>query len=228
MRSLDLTYLGGHHFSRDLQPLDKDGNPVSMWSKGDKGGDDDSSEEDSEEDSDEESEEEESDDDAKKPAADASREDRKAEKKARKEAAIRKAKGKNVQVGDMPSSSEEESEDEDDDMPANPNHSKAARKQAAKPQGMSDEEEDGDDDKPKPKKPVAQMSRKEREAFEAAQAKEKFMKLHLDGKTDEAKSDLARLQEVRERRAAEASRRQVSHLCYPSDLPSYNVLIITG
>merc|ERR1711939_650268 len=46
----------------------------------------------------------------------------------KKEAAIARKKGKVVEAGDMPSSSEEESED--DDMPANPNHSKAARNQA--------------------------------------------------------------------------------------------------
>jgi hypothetical protein len=179
-----------------------------MWSADAQKDSDDESEEESEEDSEEDSEDEESDDDTKKPAADASRSDRKAEKKARKEAAIRKAKGKNVQVGDMPSSeSEEESEDEDDDMPANPNHSKAARKQAAKPQGASSDDEDGGD---APKKPVSAMSRKEREAFEAAEAQKKFMKMHLSGKTDEAKSDLARLQEVRARRAEEAARREVS------------------
>jgi hypothetical protein len=36
------------------------------------------------------------------------------------------------------------------------------------------------------------------------------MKLHAAGKTDEAKADLARLKVIREQRAAEAARRQVS------------------
>ena len=36
------------------------------------------------------------------------------------------------------------------------------------------------------------------------------MKLHDAGKTDEAKADLARLKVIREQRAAEAARRQVS------------------
>lgn len=185
---------GGRHFSRDLQPADAEGNKVSMWSADAQHSDED--------DSDESSEEESSDDDDGKPApaAEASREDRKAQKKAKKQAAIAKSQGRNVEVGDMPSSDEDS--DEDDDMPANPNHSKAARKQTAAPKAVEEITEG-----------VAKMNapgnRKEREAMEAQAAKERYMKLQAEGKTDQAKADLARLKLIREQRAAEAERRQV-------------------
>lgn len=45
------------------------------------------------------------------------------------------------------------------------------------------------------------MSRKEREALEAVRKKEEYMRRHLAGETEAAKADLARLAEVRKRRA---------------------------
>jgi hypothetical protein len=112
----------------------------------------------------------------------------------------------------MPSSSEEESEEEDD-MPANPNHSKASRKQASAVPTAVDEAAEGVKDMSvggKGKgKPVAELSRREREAVQAQQAKERYQKLHEAGKTDEAKADLARLKLIREKREAEAARKQV-------------------
>jgi hypothetical protein len=104
----------------------------------------------------------------------------------------------------MPTDSEGE-EDSDDDMPANPNHSKAARSMATTPRTADvDEATEG------VKK--MSMSRKERESMEAQQAKERYRKLHEAGKTDEAKADLARLQLIREKREAEAARKQVCDL----------------
>ncbi|KAK7428711.1 hypothetical protein QQZ08_004805 [Neonectria magnoliae] len=190
---------GGKHFSRDIRPVDADGNEVSIWAddakkRGENDDDDSDSEEDSEEDSDD------SEDEAATAAQAqaASREDRKAEKKARKEAAIAKTRAKTVEVGDMPSSDEDDSDD-DDDMPANPNHSKASWNQAKG--GNVEDITEG----------VANMgapgSRREREALEAVAAKEKYMKLQAQGKTDDAKADLARLAIIREQRAAEAARR---------------------
>lgn len=129
-----------------------------------------------------------------------SREDRKKEKKARKEAAIARKKAMAVEVGDLPPSDDEDS-DESDDMLANPNHSKAAREMAR------DTVAEVTDD-------VAKLSvganRKERENAEAQAAKDRYQALHEQGKTDEAKADLARLKVIREQRAAEAARRQVS------------------
>lgn len=137
------------------------------------------------------------------------REERRAAAKAKKEAAIARKKGQ-VQAGDMPSSSEEES---DDDMPANPNHSKAARNQAKSAPVNVDEATEGVKDlsvEGKGKgKPLAELSRREREAVQAQQARERYQKLHEAGKTDEAKADLARLKVIREKREAEAARKQV-------------------
>ncbi|KAM5352072.1 hypothetical protein ACJ41O_004795 [Fusarium nematophilum] len=200
---------GGKHFSRDIRPVDADGNEVSMWSVDAKGkdGDDDDDDSDEDETTEEETSEEEEDSDedddagpSKAPAAQAvSRDDRKAEKKARKEAAIAKQKAKTVEVGDMPSSDEDdEDSDEDDDMPANPNHSKKARNQA-KASGVDDITEGVEN--------LAAPSRREREALEAAAAKERHMRLTAQGKTDEAKADLARLKAIREQRAQDAARR---------------------
>ncbi|RDA85582.1 hypothetical protein CP532_5376 [Ophiocordyceps camponoti-leonardi (nom. inval.)] len=192
---------GGKHFSRSLQPVDADGNQVSMWSTGSRNG----SDKDEDQDSDSENSSEEDEDDkgagpSKPSAADNNRDDRKALKKARKEAAIAKQKARHVEVGDLPSSDDESSDDANGgDMPANPNHSKAARNMA---KGDVDEITEG------VQKMGAPASRREREAVEAAAAKERYMKLQAQGKTDEAKADLARLKLIREQREAEAARRQ--------------------
>ncbi|GJN71570.1 casein kinase substrate phosphoprotein PP28 [Purpureocillium lilacinum] len=193
---------GGKHYSRGLQPVDADGNQISMWSA-----DSQKREEGDEEDSEEESSEEESEEEggpsnaAAAAAAEANREDRKAQKKARKEAALAKQRARNVEVGDMPSSDDDD--ESDDDMPANPNHSKASRNMTKAPSGDDvDEITQGVQDLKAP------ASRREREALAAAEAKEKYMRLHAAGKTDEAKADLARLKVIREQRAAEAARRQ--------------------
>lgn len=190
---------GGKHFSRSLQPVDADGNQISMWSadaKDEESEEEDDSEEDSSDDSDD------AEADPSKTAADAeNREDRKALKKARKEAAIAKQKSRTVEVGDLPSSDEES--DDDEGMPANPNHSKAARKQTKPVTPDVDEITEGVSNMNAP------ANRKEREALEAAAAKEKYMKLQAEGKTDQAKADLARLKLIREQRATDAARRQV-------------------
>ncbi|KAI1430728.1 hypothetical protein GGR50DRAFT_164744 [Xylaria sp. CBS 124048] len=193
---------GGKHFSRDLRPLDADGNEVSMWSENAllEGGDNDSegSSDDSEEDSDDDS-----DAGPSQPQPELTREERKALKKAQKDAAAaRKQKGQ-VQVGDLPSDSEEE--EEDDDMPANPNHSKAARQQTRAP-APDVEETTAAVSKLSVNKST--MSRREREALEKQQAAERYRKLHAEGKTDEAKADMARLRLIREKREADAARRQ--------------------
>ncbi|EWZ47787.1 hypothetical protein FOCG_06524 [Fusarium oxysporum f. sp. radicis-lycopersici 26381] len=196
---------GGKKFSRDIRPLDADGNEVSMWAVDPDKKDDDSDEEESSEEESSEEEEDSEEDSGVGPSQEQtqeqSREARKAEKKARKEAAIARQKAKTVEVGDLPSSDEDESEsEEDDDMPANPNHSKKARKQAAS-SGV-DEITDGVENL------QAAPSRREREALEAAAAKERHMRLTAQGKTDESRADLERLKEIRERRALDAARRQ--------------------
>ncbi|TDZ25004.1 28 kDa heat- and acid-stable phosphoprotein [Colletotrichum sidae] len=184
---------GGKHFSRNLRPLDADGNEVDMWSA-------DAKKEESGSDDSEEDSEEESDSGDAQPQAEQSRADRKAAAKARKDAAIAKRKAQTVEVGDLPPSDSEES---DDDMPVNPNHSKAARNQTKAPaKDEVDEAAEGI------KKLAVTPNRKERESMEAAQAKERYRKLHEAGKTDEAKADLARLRLIREQRAADSARRE--------------------
>ncbi|SPO01360.1 related to 28 kDa heat- and acid-stable phosphoprotein [Cephalotrichum gorgonifer] len=186
---------GGKHFSRDLKPLDADGNEISMWSedavpRGQRGLQSDESESESEEDDDEEEEEQ----------ATLSREERKKEKKAKKEAAIKRKNAQAVEVGDLPPSDDEE-EDEDDAGLANPNHSRAARK-------MVNARDPVDDVAGEVGKLSVASNRKERESADAQAARDRYQALHEQGKTDEAKSDLARLKIIREQRAAEAARRQ--------------------
>ncbi|KAF7883081.1 hypothetical protein EAF00_011570 [Botryotinia globosa] len=184
---------GGKHFSRDLRPLDANGNEIR-----EKNANDSSSEEEEEESEEESSEEEEEE------KQEMTREQRRAAAKAKKEAAIKKKNQKVAQVGDLPTDSEEESED--DDMPANPNHSKAARDQAKAPPKSVDEVADDVAKMSVSKKPQ-ELSRKEREALEAQKKKEAWQKLHLAGKTDEAQADLARLAKIREERKLAADRR---------------------
>jgi len=52
---------------------------------------------------------------------------------------------------------------------------------------------------------MSQLSRREREALQAQQAKERYQKLHAEGKTDEARADMARLRLIREKRDADAA-----------------------
>lgn len=170
------------------------------------------SDSDDDDDSDE-SEEEDSDDEAGPskgtPAQELSREERRAEKKAKKDAAIARAKKANVQVGDLPPSDSEEAS-EDDNMPANPNHSKAARKQAvAPPKQPDDDVVEATAGVAKMAVDKAGMTRKERESADAAAAKERYMKAHLAGKTDEAKADMARLAKIREDRERQKAVRDV-------------------
>ncbi|KAI9643738.1 hypothetical protein NHQ30_008361 [Ciborinia camelliae] len=192
---------GGKHFSRDLRPLDANGDEIR-----ERNANDSSSEEE------EESEEESSEEEEEKPEM--TREQRRAAAKAKKEAAIKKKNQKVAQVGDLPTDSEEDSED--DDMPANPNHSKAARNQAKAPPKTVDEVA-GDVAKMSVSKKPQELSRKEREAIEAQKKREAYQRLHLAGKTDEAQADLARLAKVREERRLAAERKAVGsiHIILP-------------
>ncbi|KAJ8251812.1 hypothetical protein GJAV_G00225690 [Gymnothorax javanicus] len=53
-----------------------------------------------------------------------------------------------------------------------------------------------------------QLSRREREEIEKQKAKEKYMKMHLAGKTDQAKADLARLAIIKKQREEAARRKE--------------------
>ncbi|KAK9447926.1 casein kinase substrate phosphoprotein PP28-domain-containing protein [Limtongia smithiae] len=52
------------------------------------------------------------------------------------------------------------------------------------------------------------LSRREREAMQAAAAKERYWKLHEQGKTDQARADLARLAVIRKEREEKARQRK--------------------
>ncbi|KAA0725256.1 28 kDa heat- and acid-stable phosphoprotein PDGF-associated protein [Triplophysa tibetana] len=52
-----------------------------------------------------------------------------------------------------------------------------------------------------------ELSRREREEIEKQKAKERYMKLHLEGKTDQAKADLARLAIIKKQREDAAKKR---------------------
>ncbi|XP_040213003.1 28 kDa heat- and acid-stable phosphoprotein [Rana temporaria] len=53
-----------------------------------------------------------------------------------------------------------------------------------------------------------ELSRREREEIEKQKAKERYMKMHLAGKTDQAKADLARLAIVRKQREEAAKKKE--------------------
>ena len=55
--------------------------------------------------------------------------------------------------------------------------------------------------------PEEGLSRREREALEAERKRAEYQRLHLAGKTDQAKEEMKRLAEVRARRAAAAQQR---------------------
>lgn len=191
---------GGRQFSKNLRPLDADGGERSMWA-------DPPSEEEEEDSEDEDSEEDSEDEKPSKPQQqEMTREERRAAQKAKKEAAIKKKQGV-AQPGDLPpSSDEDEDEDDDEDMPANPNHSTAARKQAAK--AVEDPSSVREAGKVKKTDDVSQLSRREREAVQQQQAKEKYQKLHAEGKTEEARADLERLKIVKQQREEAAARKE--------------------
>ncbi|RAH48406.1 putative MFS monocarboxylate transporter [Aspergillus brunneoviolaceus CBS 621.78] len=208
--------LGGKHFSRDVQPIDKDGNPVGLWRDPEENNLSSSEEEESSESGSEES----SDNDDNEPSHSArpgpssipvasssgttemTREERRAAAKAKKQAAQARRMHTAAQPGDLPPSNSDgsgnDTDDDDDDLPANPNHTAKSRSQ------LSDNQEDAQ----KPKGDLSQLSRREREAIEAHQARQRYLKLHAEGKTEEARSDLARLAIVREQREADRLRKE--------------------
>lgn len=52
-----------------------------------------------------------------------------------------------------------------------------------------------------------ELSRREREEIEKQKAKERYMKLHLEGKTEQARADLARLAIIKKQREDAAKKR---------------------
>lgn len=56
--------------------------------------------------------------------------------------------------------------------------------------------------------PKPELSRKEREEVEKQQAAVRYQKMHAEGKTEEARADLARLAIIKQQRAEAAARRE--------------------
>ncbi|KAI5806340.1 casein kinase substrate phosphoprotein PP28-domain-containing protein [Geopyxis carbonaria] len=139
--------------------------------------------------------------------------------------------------GDDNSSDEDESEDDNGGTsePLTREERKAAakaKKEAARArlvgnEGQSDSDEQSDSDVLKPQMTTARvrggisvrnpndpsnasegLSRREREAVEAAAAKERYWKLQEAGKTDQAKADMARLTLIRQEREEKAKQRK--------------------
>lgn len=119
------------------------------------------------------------------------RDERKAAAKARKEAAKARL------AGPAASDDDDEEEEEEERKPA-----KAAPKKTIAVSNPND-----------PANAAAGgLSRREREALEAAAAKERYWKLQEAGKTDQAKADMARLAKIREDREEKAKQRKAGML----------------
>ena len=62
--------------------------------------------------------------------------------------------------------------------------------------------------KPGEKAPKPELSRREREEVEKQRAQAHYQKLHAEGKTEQARADLARLAIIKQHRAEAAARRE--------------------
>lgn len=111
-----------------------------------------------------------------------------------------KGKGKGKSGGYKKEDEEEESGSEEEEQKQKPKKSGAAaagvvvENPNAKPRN---EEVEG----------IGELSRKQREELEKQAARRRYEELHKAGKTDEAKADLARLEEVKKRREEAAKKR---------------------
>ncbi|GLB44204.1 putative casein kinase substrate phosphoprotein PP28 [Lyophyllum shimeji] len=176
---------GGRNFSKEMT-LDADGTAVGRGTIYNRRGprnnnedDDDSEEVEEEEEEEEESEEEESGEEEATPAG---------KGPAQELTRAERRELKKKQAAQKQKAAQEDEEDEDEDL-INPNH-------VQKKLNISD------------LGAPRELSRREREAKEKADAKERYWKLHLEGKTQEAKADLSRLAKIRaEREAAQAKRK---------------------
>jgi len=191
---------GGRNFSRNLAPLDADGEPISVPDKWAPRG----AQDDDDDDDDDEEDEDEDEDDALgvKPqpgplaatpsdAPELTRAERRAQKKG-------KAPGKTGKAGD----DDEEEEDDDDDL-VNPNRAVQKNTKLANVGAT-----------PAPR----ELSRREREEKEKKEAKERYWKLHEQGKTDQAKADLARLAAIRKERELAAAQRKAEQEAKDAEL----------
>jgi len=169
---------GGRSFSKHLT-LDENGTAVSTDKWATRGKREDDEEDEDEESSEESSEEEEEEEEGEPDPTKATSSTQPELSRSDRKAA-KKAQQK---------AKEGDAEDEDADL-VNPNHETAKTKKI------------GDLGAP------VQLSRREREQKEKQEAKERYWKLHLAGKTDQAKSDLSRLAAIRKEREEAAAKRK--------------------
>ncbi|CAG2120712.1 unnamed protein product, partial [Medioppia subpectinata] len=66
--------------------------------------------------------------------------------------------------------------------------------------------------------PVPELSRREREELEKQKARENYQRLHAQGKTDQARADLARLAIIKQQREDAAKRRDAEQKARESEL----------
>jgi len=136
------------------------------------------------------------------------------------------ADGSGSDIEEEDEEEEEEEEESGEEQDSNqPELSRAERKELKRKQAADkkkqadgdDEEEDSDLVNPnhvKTKMNISdlgaprELSRKEREAKEKKEAQDKYWKLHVAGKTDQAKADLSRLAKIRAEREAAAEKRK--------------------
>jgi len=180
---------GGRNFSRHLE-LDENGTAVSVDRRprhsdqedDDEDGSDEN--EDSDEDEDEEEEEEEKGGEASGEPELSRAERRELKKKQATERAGKAAKEEKQNAG-----ADDDGDEDEDELLVNPNH-------VTKKLNISDLSE------------PRQLTRREREQKEKQDAKERYWKLHVQGKTDQAKADLSRLAKIRADREAAAAKRK--------------------
>ncbi|KAH8978520.1 casein kinase substrate phosphoprotein PP28-domain-containing protein [Lactarius akahatsu] len=148
--------------------------------------------------------------------------------------ALEEAEAKDDDDDDDDDEEEEDSEEESSDeeggdggpssVPDGPELSRAERRELKKKQAEQAAakiaEEEGEDDltanpnRLTKKLNISDLStpreltRREREQKEKQEAKDRYWKLHLEGKTDQAKADLSRLARIREEREAAAAKRK--------------------
>ncbi|KAL8286181.1 hypothetical protein RQP46_004669 [Phenoliferia psychrophenolica] len=204
---------GGRHFSRDLSRLDPEGNPEG------KGSDDSSSEEESSDDEDDATDPSSrlgqlppvagSDDEQDDPAASSG-----LAKNLNSQLSLAPAVGPDGEVVVQRTGQKL--------TPDQVAEARKARKAAAgkgKPAGAGGDGSESEEEENENKKggkaikmadlnAPREMSRREKEQADKAAAKERYAKLHAAGKTDEAKSDLGRLAEIRKQREQAAARRK--------------------
>lgn len=130
------------------------------------------------------------------------REERKAADKARKKAAAAQKAATTPAPGDLPSDDEEEEEVEE------------APKKSVRGIQVTNPNSAGVVE--------STLNRKEREAVEAAAAKERYWKLQEQGKTDQARADMARLAIIRQERDEKARQRKAG-MFFSAGTPIYHL-----